>query len=174
MKRKGVSWFIDCVIPRLNSSYIYLVAWEGPEFYQIQQVVLRRKLENRVILLGRVSNDMCKLLYNASDIFIMPNTTVTNDVEGFGIAIIEAGSCGLPVLATNLQGIKDAVIDKKTGYLVDEGDIDGFLERIRSMNLNKDEIRSYVNAKFNWTTIFRSYQKAILERNNGVDSNERQ
>ncbi|MBT8363845.1 MAG: glycosyltransferase family 4 protein [Deltaproteobacteria bacterium] len=174
VKRKGVSWFIDCVIPRLNSSYIYLVAGEGPEFYQIQQVVLRRKMESRVILLGRVSNDLRKILYNASDIFIMPNMTVANDIEGFGIAIIEAGSCGLPVVASNLQGIKDAVIDKKTGYLVDEGDIDGFLGRIRSMNLNKDDIRSYVTAKFNWTTIYRSYQDAIFESSSRMDSNELQ
>ena len=76
----------------------------------------------------------------------MPNITVADDMEGFGIAIVEAGSCGLPVVASNLQGIKDAVIDKKTGYLVDEGDIDGFLGRIRSMNLDKADIRSFVNA----------------------------
>ena len=172
VKRKGVSWFIDCVMPRLDSSYIYIVAGEGPELYQIQQLVLRRKVENRVLLLGRVSNATHKLLYNASDIFIMPNTTVANDIEGFGITIIEAGSCGLPVIASNLQGIKDAVIDGKTGFLVDEGDIDGFLGRIRSMNLNKEDIRSYVNAKFNWATIYRRYQKEILECSNKMNSNE--
>ncbi|MCP4625474.1 MAG: glycosyltransferase family 4 protein [bacterium] len=162
VKRKGVGWFIDCVMPRLNSDYIYIVAGDGPEFGRIQRVVSRRNLENRVLMLGRVSNDSRKVLLNCADVFIMPNIPVANDIEGFGIAIIEAGSCGLPVVASNLEGIKDAVIDQKTGYLVDEGDIDGFLGRIRAMNLNKVDIRSYVNTRFNWATIYRRYQKEIL------------
>ena len=172
VKRKGVSWFIDRVMPCLDSGYIFIVAGEGPEYSQIRQLATRRKVKDRVLMLGRVSNDMRKLLYNAADMFVMPNTTVADDIEGFGIAIIEAGSCGLPVVATKLQGIKDAVIDKKTGYLIDEGNIDGFLQRIRSMNLNKEKIQTYVNAKFNWPTIYRSYQQAILDCNNGVNSNE--
>jgi len=83
-------------------------------------------------------------------------------VEGFGIVVIEAGSCGLPVVASNLQGIKDAVTENKTGYLIDEGDIDGFLEKIKSMNLKKEDIRSHVNAKFSWTNIYLNYRNTIL------------
>ena len=114
-------------------------------------------------MLGRVSDSTRKVLLNAADIFIMPNNTVANDIEGFGIAIIEAGSCGLPVVASNLQGIKDAVIDGKTGYLVEEGDVDGFLKRIRSMNLSKADIRTLVNAKFNWKSIYHNYRKVIFD-----------
>jgi glycosyltransferase involved in cell wall biosynthesis len=171
VKRKGVTWFVDRVMPHLDSSYIYIIAGDGPEFKPIQQTVLSRQLENRVVMLGRVSNDTRKILFNAADIFIMPNNTVANDIEGFGIVVIEAGSCGLPVVASNLQGIKDAVTENKTGYLIDEGDTNGFLGRIRSMNLNKVDIRSCVNARFNWTTIYRSYQKEILECSNRMDSN---
>ncbi len=163
VQRKGVAWFIDCVMPHLNSRYIYIVAGDGPEFDRIQRVVSRRNLENRVLMLGRVSNDARKVLLNSSDVFIMPNNTVANDIEGFGIVILEAGSCGLPVVASNLQGIKDAVIDGETGYLVDEGDVDGFLNRIKSMNLVKADIRTYVNAKFNWEKIYLNYQNVILD-----------
>jgi len=163
VKRKGVAWFIDCVMPHMNSSYIYVVAGDGPEFNRIQQVVSRRNLENRVLMLGRVSNGIHKVLLNASDIFIMPNNTVVNDIEGFGIVILEAGSCGLPVVASNLQGIKDAVIDGKTGCLVNEGDVAGFLKQIKSMNLAKEDIRTYVNAKFNWEKIYLNYRNVILD-----------
>ena len=171
VERKGVAWFIKCVTPHLDSSYIYIVAGDGPELDRIQRVVSTLNLENRVLMLGRVSDETRKVLLNASDIFIMPNKTVADDIEGFGIAVIEAGSCGLPVVASNLQGIKDAVIDKETGYLIDEGDIDGFLGRIRSMDLNKTDIRSYVNATFNWTTIYRLYQEEILDRSTIMDRN---
>jgi len=162
VKRKGVTWFVDSVMPHLNSGYIYIIAGGGPEFKRIQQTVLSRQLENRVVMLGRISNDTRKILFNAADIFIMPNNTVVNDIEGFGIVVIEAGSCGLPVVASNLQGIKDAVTENKTGYLIDEGDIDGFLARIKSMNLKKEDIRSYVNAKFSWTNIYHNYRNTIL------------
>jgi phosphatidylinositol alpha-1,6-mannosyltransferase len=165
-----VAWFLDSVMTRLDPDYIYIIAGDGPELASIRERIRTHELEQRVFALGRVTGDVRKILYNAADIFVMPNITVADDIEGFGIAIIEAGSCGLPAVASNLQGIKDAVIDNKTGYLVDEGDIGGFLERIRSMNLSKADIRSYVNAKFNWTTIYRSYQKEILECSTRMDS----
>jgi glycosyltransferase involved in cell wall biosynthesis len=171
VKRKGVTWFLDSVTPRLDSDYIYIIAGDGPELASIREMIRARAWEQRVFAPGRVTGDVRKILYNAADIFVMPNITVADDIEGFGIAIIEAGSCGLPVVASNLQGIKDAVIDKKTGYLVDEGDIDGFQGRIKSMNLDKVDIRSYVNARFNWATIYRSYQKEILECSTMLDSN---
>jgi glycosyltransferase involved in cell wall biosynthesis len=163
VKRKGMAWFIDCVMPHLNSGYIYIVAGDGPEFDRIRRVVSLRNLKNRVLMLGRVSNDVRKVLLNISDVFIMPNNTVASDIEGFGIVILEAGSCGLPVVASNLQGIKDAVIDGKTGYLVEEGDVEGFLNRIKSMSLAKADIRTYVNAKFNWEKIYLNYQNVIFD-----------
>jgi glycosyltransferase involved in cell wall biosynthesis len=99
---------------------------------------------------------------NAADMFIMPNVTVADDIEGFGIAVLEAGSCGLPVVASNLQGIKDAVADGKTGYLVEEGDVAGFLSRIMSMGLVKADIRTTVITRFNWENLYHDYRKVIL------------
>ena len=163
VKRKGVAWFIDCVLPHLDSDYFYIVAGDGPEFDRIRQIVSKRKLENQVVMLGRVSDDTRKVLLNASDIFIMPNNTVDDDIEGFGIVILEAGSCGLPVVASNLQGIRDAITDGKNGYIVGEGDVDGFLNRIRSINLIKEDIRTFVNAKFNWENIYRNYRDVIFD-----------
>jgi len=63
-----------------------------------------------------------------------------DDVEGFGISALKAGSCGLPVVASNIQGIRDVIVDGKTGYLVGEGDVEGFVGRITDMDLDKDQI----------------------------------
>jgi glycosyltransferase involved in cell wall biosynthesis len=51
--------------------------------------------------------------------------TSYGDSEGTPVAILEAGATGIPVVATRHAGIKDVVIEDKTGFLVDEGDIEG-------------------------------------------------
>ena len=162
VKRKGVAWFVENVMPRLEGSCLYVVAGEGPERRTIQEIVDRYNLQDRVLLLGEVSDENRKFIYNASDIFIMPNITVPGDVEGFGIVALEAGSCGLPVVASNIQGLRDAVIHRKTGYLVEEGDVGGFVGKITDMNLDKDQIREIVNSTFDWAKIYKDYRTFLF------------
>jgi len=162
VKRKGVAWFVKNVMLRLEDSCLYVVAGEGPERRTIQNIVDQYGLQGRVLLLGEISNEDRKLFYNASNIFIMPNITVPGDVEGFGIVTLEAGSCGLPVVASDIQGLRDAVIDGKTGYLVGEGDVEGFVSRIKDMNLTKDQIRKIVNSTFDWAKIYKDYRTFLF------------
>ena len=162
VKRKGVAWFVKNVMLRLEDSCLYVIAGEGPERRTIQNIVDQYGLKGRVLLLGEISNEDRKLLYNASNIFIMPNITVPGDVEGFGIVTLEAGSCGLPVVASDIQGLRDAVIDGKTGYLVEERDVEGFVGRITDMNLTKDRIRKIVNSTFDWAKIYKGYRTFLF------------
>jgi glycosyltransferase involved in cell wall biosynthesis len=162
VKRKGVEWFAANVMPRLPEDYVYLVAGDGPEKDPIEKVIAFQHLQKRVFLLGEISNEMRNILYNLSDIFVMPNITVPNDVEGFGIVALEAGSCGLPVVATNIQGIRAAVIDGKTGYLIQEGQVQGFLERIQNMSLEKKDVRFAANETFAWSKIYGEYRTFLF------------
>jgi len=162
VRRKGVAWFVAHVMPGLPDEYVYVIAGEGPERRSIEKVIACHHLEKRVFLLGEVTNEIRNILYNLADIFVMPNITVPNDVEGFGIVIIEAGSCGLPVVATNIQGLKDAVIDGKTGFLIQERNVAGFIERIQSMELKKGEVRSIVGEIFGWPEISSQYRDIIF------------
>jgi glycosyltransferase involved in cell wall biosynthesis len=161
VKRKGVVWFLENVMPRLDNSYIYIIAGDGPEYKFIIEKIDKHKLNQRVFLLGKVSDEMRNLLYNGSDIFILPNITVENDVEGFGIVAIEAGSCGLPVVASNIQGIRDAVLDGKTGCLVTERDAKSFIHAISTMRLRKDRIKFTVANTFGWPQIYEKYRKVF-------------
>ena len=157
-----MAWFVEHVMPHLDASYCYLVAGNGPDYTSIKTLVERYGLGDRVCLLGRISDEEKKVVYNASDIFIMPNITIRGDVEGFGIVALEAGSCGLPVVASNIQGLKDAVIDGKTGYLVEERDVDGFVGRITGMDLDKEQIREIVNSTFDWAKIYKDYRTFLF------------
>jgi phosphatidylinositol alpha-1,6-mannosyltransferase len=163
VKRKGVIWFLDSVMPRLDPAYIYIIAGDGPELEAIRTRIRTHKWEQRVFALGPVTGEVRKILFNTADIFVMPNISVPGDMEGFGIVVVEAGSCGVPVVASNLQGIRDAVLEGQSGYLVDEGDADGFLNRIFSMKLKAQDIRTRVNMRFDWNRIYFAYQEAVFQ-----------
>jgi phosphatidylinositol alpha-1,6-mannosyltransferase len=162
VKRKGVGWFVSQVLPRLDTSYCYLVVGNGPEYKHLKELCASPELDGRVFLQGEVTKDDRDLIFNAADIFVMPNITVSGDMEGFGIVAIEAGSCGLPVIAAKTQGVCDAVLDGKTGVFVAEKDVVGFLSAINNMDLNNTEIRSIVKATFSWPHIYQRYFDVLM------------
>ena len=161
VKRKGVSWFVENVMPLLKDSYVYVIAGDGPEYDSILGKINQHKLSSSVFMMGKVSNELRNLAYNGSDVFVMPNITVKDDVEGFGIVAIEAGCCGLPVVASNIQGISDAVLDGRTGRLVAERSVDEFLEAILSMRLGRDSVKATVINNFAWPRIVMKYRKVM-------------
>jgi phosphatidyl-myo-inositol dimannoside synthase len=57
--------------------------------------------------------------YQQCDIFILPNRTIENDIEGFGMVLVEAQACGRPVIAGNSGGTAETMIVGKTGEIID-------------------------------------------------------
>jgi glycosyltransferase involved in cell wall biosynthesis len=141
VERKGVHWFVDNVMPGLveeDSDIIYLVAGAGPYRNIIREYIEMHNLHRNVFLLGRVSNELLKYLYNASDIMVMPNISVEGDMEGFGIVALEASSCGTPVVASDLEGIRDAIKNERNGILVIPEDYMKFKFEIYEILSNKN------------------------------------
>jgi len=173
-KRKGVAWFIRQVLPRLNGNILYVVAGSGPEELAIREASREANLDARVILLGRVSQDDVLTLLNSSDIFVQPNIHVSGDMEGFGIAVIEAGSAGLPVVASDLEGLRDAIKQGENGFLVKPEQADGFIRTINELAENNterqnfgDKAARFVENTFHWNMVAKRYIKTltkILER----------
>lgn len=161
VERKGHRWFIQNVMPSLPSKYIYLIAGDGPEKDIIGQEISKKNLESRVFLLGKISDEFKKDLYNTADIFIMPNISIKGDMEGFGIVSIEAGSVGLPTIASNIEGIKDAVLSGKTGWLVEEKDANSFIDKISNNNLRKDIVQKETLRNFSWEKIVLRYKSSF-------------
>ena len=105
--------------------------------------------------------------YEYADLFVMPNIELENDIEGFGIVCIEAGSHGLPVLTSGIQGIKDSVIQDKSGFIYED-----YLDCIRILNefLDKKDlfksrkfIKEFVEETFSWDKISKEYIKTYIE-----------
>ncbi len=131
VERKGFAWFVDEVMPRLPEDVHYWLVGDGPEEANIRVAIERHDLENRVRLLGRVSDDALAKLYRGADLFVMPNRPVRGDMEGFGVVMLEAGLGGLPAIAARLEGILDVITDGVNGHLIETGDAEGFAEAIR-------------------------------------------
>jgi glycosyltransferase involved in cell wall biosynthesis len=168
IKRKGVYWFIKNVFTKLPKNIRYVIAGAGAEEIRITNLIQQKKLEERIVLAGKVSDADLITLYKGSDVFVMPNITVPNDVEGFGIVAIEASMSGLPVIASNVQGISDAVIDRSNGYLLREKDGNGYISRIKTYNKNRSLLTEdgsvfsvFTKNKYNWESVVSIYKKYL-------------
>lgn len=162
--RKGAAWFVDNVMPRLPEDAQFLVAGEGPERARIEAAIARHRLSDRVRLLGAVSDEDLEALYQGADLFMMPNVPVPGDMEGFGLVMVEAGLCGLPVIASGIEGIADVVTEGENGHLVATGDAAGFAEAIMRYHHKPSELiaashraRAHTVEKFGWEAVTDRY-----------------
>lgn len=163
VKRKGHAWFIQHVLPRLPQNTIYIIAGDGPELKNIKTVIAQKNLNNRVILLGRVSNKTLKTLYNTVDAFIQPNIKVENDAEGFGLVLLEAALCNRPIFAASIDGIPDAIQNNKNGTLITNNDSQAWIKILNTFISQQKNSptntlpRTYTLNKFSWDNTTNKY-----------------
>lgn len=158
--RKGVAWFIEHVLPLLPADTTYLVAGQGDELERIRDLALAAP--RPVVLLGHTSDEIKRLVYRSCDVFVMPNRKVAGDMEGFGLVALEAGANGTPVVASCLDGIRDAVLDGETGLLVDPQDPTAFAEAIvNASEWEGEEIGRIVLGVFSWERVHEAYKEAL-------------
>lgn len=96
---------------------VLLLVGEGTERNIAQELVLEFGLQYKVHFLG--SQDNVEDILAISDLFLL-----TSEKESFGLVALEAMSCGVPVIASNAEGIPEVIKDGHTGFLFDTGDVD--------------------------------------------------
>jgi len=184
VKRKGVLWFISRALPKIiaeQPNVCYLIVGEGPQHGSVEKRVRHLDLEDKVFLLGKVDDKTLRIVYNAADIFVMPNIPVKGDFEGFGIAAIEAAAAGLCVVASRLDGIASAIIEGENGFLVSPEDVDAYVRIIVSLlkdaNLRRnfgERAREFTRKNYSWQKIagqyLRVFKQAIAEHKQVRDS----
>ena len=121
--RKGQDHLIQAmpeILKSVPSAHLLLVG-EGPYREHLQNLVKQHRLEASVTFIGRIQYNDLPMYICAGDIFAMPcrSRLMGLEVEGLGIVYLEASACGLPELAGNSGGAPDAVVQNKTGLVVD-------------------------------------------------------
>ena len=109
------------------------VAGVGPFEDAMRQRIAELKLQSKLALLGR--RDDVPQLMRVSSLLLL-----TSSFEGMPNVVMEAQALGLPVVAPNLGGVPDCMVDGQTGYLVDRDDIGGFARRSIEL-LEHDDLR---------------------------------
>lgn len=168
VKRKGVAWFVSAVMPQLVRRYpnlVYLIAGAGEQKDAIEQSIHAKRLEDHVRILGHVSDEQRAMLYNGADVFVQPNIVVPGDMEGFGLVLVEAALCGLPVVATGIEGIKDAIQNGQNGQLITkQKDAQAFILALRRFLDDQtyarqfgSSARTFTRAHYRWETLTKRY-----------------
>jgi phosphatidylinositol alpha-1,6-mannosyltransferase len=167
VKRKGFDQFIKSVFLHLPDEFVYLIIGPKPSVPTWIKLLARisgQELAHNLLLasggctlhkdLVYLSQNHPRIFYingasdivrdkllSVSDLFIMPNRTVEGDMEGFGLVALEASARGLPVLATGIEGITDAVIDGQNGYCFAEYDNKGMSAKILELCSSPQNLR---------------------------------
>ncbi|MCA1645521.1 MAG: glycosyltransferase family 4 protein [Chloroflexi bacterium] len=117
--RKG----IDTVIRAMRSlppNVEYRVVGAGPDAPRLRELAFSEGVGERVHFLGRLNDRALADEYRRCSIFVLPaRRTITGDLEGYGLVYFEAAAWGRPVIAGRSGGEVDAVVDGRTGVLVD-------------------------------------------------------
>jgi len=169
VKRKGVDWFVNnCLVDIIKEcpNIMYIIAGEGADREVIERSIEEKELKPYVSVVGAIDENTKRQLYASCDIFVMPNIIVRGDMEGFGIVAHEAAVAGLPVVASNIEGIADALTNGKNGILVKSGERSTFVREIVKLAHSSEartsfgnKARKYTLNKFNWTAVANKYIK---------------
>jgi glycosyltransferase involved in cell wall biosynthesis len=123
------------------------IVGEGSEYNNLQQLIRNLNMQEQINLYGRADRLQVRKLYQQSDAFVL-----SSQYETFGVVVIEAMSCGLPVVATRCGGPESIVDSNALGYLsdIDEEDLSLKLSQLYEHyhKFDKSYIRKHVVDNF--------------------------
>jgi glycosyltransferase involved in cell wall biosynthesis len=118
-RQKGFDEVLE-VLPELLKSrpdMVYLIVGDGPDRQRLQARAQALGVEDAVVFAGRIAEEEKVDHYRLADLYVMPSRG-----EGFGIVILEALACGIPVIGSRADGTREALLDGRLGELIDPTD----------------------------------------------------
>ncbi len=184
VKRKGFSWFIRTVFPRLSSDTVYLIigppanvrlinalkfilpgklfqrlvlfAGLATDEPEIAKAITEFGLHDRVRRISGLSNEEVLDVIRLARISVMPNLSVEGDFEGFGLVALEAASNGTLCVAAGIEGITSAIEHNVNGILLESGNSHEWVRTLDYL-LTHPEIVDSKSLEFQKNTLTNSY-----------------
>jgi glycosyltransferase involved in cell wall biosynthesis len=150
--KNGIDTLIETanIAVKKNLKIIFLVVGKGPDFNNVQLRIEQLGIEKNFRLTGFVKDEDLPFYYNAADFFVLPSKSG----EGLPLVALEAMACGLPVIATNVGGIRE-VLMKDYGKLVPPNNPELLAKAILEFSdidfsSRKKEMRAIMEEKYSW------------------------
>ena len=139
-------------VPNLNLT----VAGEGELTSNLHKLTAKLGLTDIVKFVGFIDNNKVYDLIRNHHFMVMPSTM---ESESFGVAVLEAGACGRAVVASEVGGVPEVLVDGRTGLLVPPGDVESLAGAIVRLANEGDLCRRmgdegylFVKKTYNWET----------------------
>jgi len=168
--RKGFDRLIR-LLPELRKAcgdVRLVIAGDGPEEARLRQDAVRDGVDAYVRFLIAPERMTLASLYQAADVFALAVRASKDDVEGFGIVLLEAALFGLPVVSTRVGGVPEAVQDGATGLLVDPDSEGELFEALKRLLNDADAARRFGEAgrarvlrDFTWESRAQAFMKRL-------------
>jgi glycosyltransferase involved in cell wall biosynthesis len=126
---KGVNILIQAIYKlNDNDDFRVLIVGSGDMLESYKSLADNLGLSKKIIFIGRANDQDLLKYYALADMLVLPSIDRS---EAFGIAALEAMACGVPVIASDLAGVRSLVIKKETGLLVKPGSVQNLTDMIR-------------------------------------------
>lgn len=161
-KRKGHDVLIQSLpfVREAIPDVLYAIIGDGEERPRLEKITQELGLTDHVRFLGEVDDLTMIRCYQQCDLFALPNRQVGRDIEGFGMVLVEAQSCGRPVLAGASGGTRETMLPGETGEVVACESPETLAPVLTSLLLNPLRLemmgraaRDHVTARFDWGSL---------------------
>ncbi|MCW3995577.1 MAG: glycosyltransferase family 4 protein [Candidatus Bathyarchaeota archaeon] len=150
--KNGVDTLIDCanIAVKKNRKIVFVSVGKGPDMSNVQMRIEQLGIADNFKLAGFVSDEDLPSYYNVADLFVLPSKSG----EGLPLVALEAMACGLPVVATNVGGVNEILMDDY-GKLVPPNQPKLLAEAVLDFagvdfTSRSKELRALVEEKFSW------------------------
>jgi glycosyltransferase involved in cell wall biosynthesis len=137
---------------KISKKYLnakFFIVGEGDSLHDLMELSRTLNLQGKVKFFKKVTENKKISLLSQSWIALQPS-----QVEGWGITVIEANACKTPVIASNANGLKDSIVDGKTGILVATKDIRALAEQMEDLLENKTKRKKLAHNSYIWAKNF--------------------
>lgn len=164
--KKGFQYLIEAmpeIAKKIKNVQLVLVG-DGEQRVELEALVKRLNVKESVIFVGTIAYDQLSKYYNLGDVFVMPSIKdEQGNIDASPVAMMEAMSCGTPVVATKFSGSNNLVVDGKTGYLIEEGNSKAIAQSVaailsqKNKEQTKDIVRKTAVKNFSTKSIAQAY-----------------
>lgn len=117
-----------------------LIYGKGELKNKLEDLTKELQIEDKVIFKGYISNEDVPKALNEMDIFVVPSIL---DSESFGVAAVEAMACEVPVIVSDVDGLKEVVVNNETGFVIPKKSPKEIANKIKILIENNDIVKKF-------------------------------